>query len=227
MIELLLGMIILGSTLAFVFQWQARNITISRARIDAETLVSFQKIAQQYITVNRDAIVQATQDGIDANKHCVINATGYDPVTGILTGTMANDTALHTCAFDATLLAKKGLWPLAVPQAADDRWVAIVRQVYDNAAPPNPTGDLEVLFVKAKGSGTPVVTPWDKDKDAALAANEAARMLGGTGGVVPVGKMPVCEATKTNVQACGNGWKVDLSKFISNSQLTTLKNALP
>jgi len=231
-IELIIGLAIIATVIASVFKMQTQNTVIETARINAENLAAFQKLAAQYIIANKSGIITATQDGSTAQQHCVIGATGYDTGSGNLTGgSIANDLTLHTCAFDAILLYQKGLWPsLAVPAANADRWVAIVRQIY-SGSPATPTGNLEVIFVKASGTGNLAgngIIPWSKDPMKSLAANEAAKVLGGTGGAIPVGNTGVCQATKAGaVQACGNGWKVDLSQFISGSQLTTVKNALP
>lgn len=224
--EILLGLIFMAIVAGSVIQWQSRNSTVERARLEAESLASFQKLAEQYILNNRSEILQATQSGTNANKHCVFGATGYSAATGVLTGgTVTNDTSLHTCAFDAIALSLKGMWPFGTPATTDDRWVAIVKQVYSGATP---TGNLEVLFVKASASGTlPPILPWDKDQSQAMKANEAAKVLGSAGGVIPVGTTATCQATRSTVQACGNGWKVDLSQFVSSSKMATVKGALP
>ena len=60
-----------------------------------------------------------------------------------------------------------------------------------------------------------------------LAASQTT--LGGTGGLIPVGVLGDCVASRTSAtfQVCGNGWKVNLSDFIDNAELTTFANSLP
>ncbi|WP_186510826.1 type II secretion system protein [Caenimonas sedimenti] len=221
LVELVIGAAVLGLVIAYVLDMQRQNDVQLKAKSDAEAQSMFIQVASQYFLNNRTAYDAAMDTGVSANQYCMlgVNADG----TG---GTQANSTTLHTCAFDATLLVAKGLWPEGLStETKDGRFTVILRRIYD--ATPAATGGHEAFFVLASPSGALTSASMNRDTSTALAAGKAS--LGTVGGYVPVGNMGGCSAVRSTstYQACGEGWQVNLSNFISPTELTTFGNALP
>lgn len=237
LLEIIIGTGIMGAAMATTAIMMHEQQIKDDARGQAEGLATFQQVAAQYFITYRGPMTTAMTDGTDANKHCVIGATGLNTTTGALTGgTVANSTTLHTCAFDALALNQKGLWPLAVPSATKDRPVAIFKRVY-KPGPDNTMGtgddvatdqaEMLVMTMSASGSLTPPAS-WSRDRDAGIHARELAKTMGSTGGYMPVGDVGICRATKNGeTEVCGHGWKLNLGDFIDSAQLSTVKNSLP
>lgn len=221
MVEAMISLAIVASAVAYAMQVAQTGEDQAVGRNNADTLSSFSLLASQFFISNRTAIELAMENGTDADKYCkldvAVDGTG---------GTLANSTSKKTCAFDATLLLAKGVWPASMPtNTFGGRHVAIFRRIYDAGG--DPTGAVEALMVLASPDGTLQPATQDPRKLDELAASQTT--MGGIGGLVPVGILGDCVARRasTTYQACGNGWKVNLSDFIDAPQLLTFANALP
>lgn len=221
--ETMVGLIMFAVVLQFAIKLQREGDDQEDGRQRAELMASFMQMAVQHVSSNRTAYESATKDGTGASTYCRVNVNSDG--TG---GSTVNDTTLHTCAFDPTLLRAQGVWPsgLSVDSDSGGRYVAIFRQIYSGGTA---TGALEGIVVHSPQSGslTAVTTADMKELTTKLYAGVAA--LGGSGGFIPIGDFVTCKAVRSTAtyQACGNGWTVDLSLFISSTQLTTFANALP
>lgn len=247
LIEMILGLGIMGATLVFVTTWGMQKGEKDLGRVDAEALSSFQQLAAQYFISNHTEImdaVTATEIGDAARRHCVLSIADItqpvDPDAG--NGTLAVSFDRRTCAFDATLLAAYKMWPSMVIDYNDPdtggawRYAAIIRRVMgpgeDGIAgndDDTPTGAADMLVVRMDLDGTlPSIVPaaWKDDHVRRSRVTEARNVLGGTGGMIPVGDTGACEATGDRVEACGNGWKVHLEDFLSPAQYSAVKGAL-
>lgn len=218
--ELMMAIVIIGGFLIVAMSMRMRGDDESQGRRNAEGMASFQQIAIQYVGANRASIEKAMQDGTDAALWCKLNVAVDG--TG---GTVANSVTLHTCAFDTTWLRFKNMLPAGVPvDAKGGRYAAIVRQIYSGATP---TGgdDMLVVLYQPSGSLSPVV----KDSRRAAELISGMEVMGGTGGLIPVGNMSLCTATRSSAtyQACGTGWKVNLGDFVDAAQVTAFGLALP
>lgn len=223
-LEIMVAIALLGSVLAFAMQTTRRGESQATGRSNADALSSFQQIAAQYFISNRTALEAAMDAGTEAGTKCLLNVNADG--TG---GTQANSTTKKTCAFDATLLRKMNLWPVGVSVDAPGggRYVAILRRIYDTAAPPVATGAVDMLVVVARPDGALTAVGPDAQRTEELASSMTT--MGGNGGIVPVGNMGACAAVRGSAtyQVCGNGWKVNLADFVDATQVTTFSNALP
>lgn len=222
MIETIVGLALMGIILGFALQMANLGEDQTVGRNDADSLSSFTQLAGAYFLDNRTAVEKAIDDGTDADKHCLLSV----PTSGT-GGTVARSSTKKTCAFDPTHLRAKGVWPagMSVDLFGGGRYVAIFRRPL--GADGQPTGATESLIVVASVDGTLQAASHDARSLERLAASQSA--MGGIGGFIPVGEIGDCKADRTaaTFQACGNGWKVNLSDFIDAAQLTTFANALP
>lgn len=219
----MLGLIVMGLVLVMALKMTTTGEDQSAGRTNAEGISSFSQLASQYFLANRTAINSAMTDGTEKSEYCVINLNADG--TG---GTVAQSTSKHTCAFDATLLRAKGVWPTGMStDVVGGRYVAIARQIYDNATLPVATGGVDLLIVLASPTGT--LTPVKTDARKTTELISSMTTLGGTGGIVPVGAMGACKTNRSLsiYEICGNGWKVNLSDFINPTEVTTFGAALP
>jgi len=221
MMETMISLAIVASAITFAMQLAQTGEDQAAGRTNADALSSFSQLAGQFFISNRIAMEKAMDDGTDADEYCKIGVASDG--TG---GTVARSSTKKTCAFDATLLLAKGVWPAGIStDAFGGRYVAIFRKIYDASS--QPTGAVEALMVLASPDGTLQPAAQDARKLEELAASQTT--LGGTGGLIPVGALGDCVASRTSAtyQVCGNGWKVNLSDFIDNAELTTFANSLP
>lgn len=217
-IETMIAIGLALGALAAIMALQTRGDDQTQGHVKAEEIVSFQTLASQYFVANR-ADIEAAMGG-DATKaaiHCRLNVA-----TDGSGGSVATNTTKRTCAFDATLLRAKGLWPGGSSvDLYGGRYVAIMRQVMSNDAVPVPTGGDEMLIVFAPVSGGNVMTSgsvsFNGDPKRAAAELKAGRdALGATGGYIPAGAdYGTCQYNGTTKQACGKTWAVNLSDFIN------------
>lgn len=216
--EIMIGTALVASLLASVMVLQARSNNETTGRNDADSLASFQQLVGQYVVANRTEMDAAMSgDAAKAAIHCLINVAADG--SG---GTVSSNSTKHTCAFDATLLRAKGVWPngMAVNVNGTGRWVAIVRQIWSGGGTPAATGADEVLIVQAPidASGnvltTGTVTFAGDVRRASEELSAGMAALGGTGGYVPPGQdYANCQYNATTKQVCGAGWVVTLSDF--------------
>jgi hypothetical protein len=205
------------------YSWKNENEHLQIGRQVADAKSTFIALASQFFQSNRSAFEAAMMDGTGASSWCLV---GVNPDgTG---GTLTVDTALHTCTIDTYFLRAKNLWPSGMNlDEADGRYAAVFKLEYDTQTPPQPTGGDFMFTPLIQPGGT--LPPAGKDPDAFKEALAAMRTLGGTGGVLPVGDLGGCanvRATNT-YQACGSGWIINLSDYISAPQLAVFANALP
>ncbi len=255
--EMLLSVAAMGVALAFAIQIMNDNEYREVGRNNAEQLGTFEQVVTNYYWANRTAMMAAmsasTASDSNVQAHCVINvpnaaaaiAPGTTPGTAGTNGTLAWSSSRYTCAFDASMLVAKGLWPgntMGVTghdpdMGGDWRYVAVFRR-QRLAGPDGTLGnaddtwspDAEMLIVRADADGTlPTIGTDAMRKDNQRMLNlTSQRLAAGTGGgIIPVGNLAWCSATSTAVQVCGMGWTMDLSNFIDANRMTTLQTALP
>jgi type II secretory pathway pseudopilin PulG len=187
----------------------------------ADDLRAFKAVAEAHFLANRTAYEAAMTDGTGASVLCKVGVAADG--TG---GTVANDTTLHTCAIDGSMLRFLNALPASIQSKNiyGEQWVAIYRQVYNAGVA---TGGDEAMFVSAAitSGGGAVAANSRRYQN----ATDAGMSMGGGGGAVPDTDRQVCVAQKssTTYQACGAGWKVSLSDFISATQLSSFGNRLP
>jgi prepilin-type N-terminal cleavage/methylation domain-containing protein len=223
LLEIIIAVGVLGTLMMLAARIEGRADRESDGRTAADAQVSFMNAAAQRFLDNRVAYENAMKDGTGAATLCRIsvNADGSG-------GTQANSVSKHTCAFDTTYLRGKNVWPPnGSVDEADGRYAVILRMVYDTQATPQPTGGDEALFVFMRPDG--VLQPVIRDGQRLDETLSTMRAIGGMGGFVPVGNVGPCKSERlsSTYQACGNGWKVNLSDFVDAPQLATFANALP
>ena len=225
MTEALLTTVIVAAIAAAMMPMIVKNADEKAAKVTADDLSAFQAAASAHFQANRTAYESAMADGTGAANICKV---GVDPVTGS-GGLQANNTTLHTCAIDGTMLKYlQSLPPNIQPNNRyGEQWVAIFRQVYTTVAPIQPTGGVEMLVVSAKVTGGAAAVVADGRRHSeAMAASE---MVSGLGGVIPDTDRSTCVAKRGSsvFEACGNGWRVRLQDFISPTELSSFANRLP
>ena len=220
--DLLLAVAAMGLILAAAMPLLARQGDELAARAIADDLRVFRMGAEEHFKSNRAAYEAAMADGTGAGQLCRL---GVNPVDGS-GGVQANSTMLHTCAIDGTLLSFLGALPpdLRPRNAYGESWVAIHRLVDTGGTA---SAGIETLFVSAavtSGGGSVATDPqrWQ------IARSAAAHLERG-GGAVPDADRATCVARRSvaTYQVCGDGWKADLTMFISTVQLQQFGNRLP
>ena len=244
--DLMLSLAIVGVMTVAAIPLMVKNTDEVKAKETADDWSTFNGIASAHFLANRDAYMAAMKDGTNADKLCRV---GADPATGT-GGVQSNDTTLHTCAIDGTMYKYFKVLPdnIKSTNRYGESWVAIFRQVYDAGAPPVPTGGVELIIVSANtspgvlaGGAAPAVAA---DPRRYEEITSSATYAGGSGGVIPDSNRSTCVASRAasngtradgtygalpnnTFQACGNGWRANLSDFISPAQLATFSNRLP
>jgi hypothetical protein len=223
MIEIILGVIFMGAVLVAVLLLTRSNDVKADARSEGQSLGEFRQAASNFFRANRSVIETAMADGTGADQWCRIGVAADG--TG---GTQTSSITKHTCAFDASLMAAKGLWPNGLATGTrDSRFVVIFRQIYHSTTPTMATGDVDALFVLSPLNGALEPSVVTSDTVDQLTAAKSAG--GGAGGYVPLGRMGACtvQASSTTYEACGNGWKVNLSDFLDSAQISAMADSLP
>lgn len=221
MLELLLASALVSLIAIAVAPMMLRVNDDVSAKATADDYSLFQAAAAAHFQANRATYISAMTDGTGAANLCklgvAVDGTG---------GVSANNTTLKTCALDGSMLRFLQALPTQVRERNryGERWVAIFRAVYTTAPPIQPTGGVEMLVVSADVDGVGGVVNPDPRRYGEAAA--AAEFTGGSGGVVPDTDRSTCVVNKnTNrFEACGNGWKVNLSDFVSPTQLAAFAN---
>jgi prepilin-type N-terminal cleavage/methylation domain-containing protein len=255
LMEVIMGMAIIGTVMAFVIRMNDDQLASNQGRIKAEEFSTFQQLAAQYFSANRTEMLAAmgeTTVGASAQSHCVIKVTdpnqpiapGSTPATVGANGTLAWSNDLDTCAFDATLLIAKRVWPNGVPinfidpdVGGDWRYVAIFKRVM-GAGPDGVLGNADdaltenvemlVLQMDVDGAlGTVSPNLWRADSRRRIEAESQRSILGASGGTMPIGNVGWCQTTQAQTDVCGNGWTVNLQRFLDATQLATVRSALP
>ena len=221
---MLLATVLIGLLSAMAIPMLVRSLDDRAAKATADDYSIFNSAVSAHFLANRAAYVAAMTDGTGADTLCKV---GVNPATGA-GGLQANNPALHTCAIDGSMLKYLQALPTMVRDANryGEQWVAIFKLSYTTVAPIAPTGGVEMLVVSAAvTTGGDSVPP---DARRYSEANTAAGFTGGNGGVIPDADRSTCVVNKTAsiYQACGNGWKVNLSDFISPAQLGAFSNRI-
>jgi hypothetical protein len=223
LLDAVLATLVISSLAALAYEWKSENDRLQTGRQVADAKATFIALAGQYFQDNRASFEAAMKDGTGASSWCLVgvNADGSG-------GTPTVDTTLHTCTIDTYFLRAKKLWPAGMNlDEADGRYAAVFKMEYDTQSTPQPTGGDFMFTPLIQPTGT--LSPVAIDSDAYKEARSAMRALGGTGGLVPVGDVIGCANVRatTTYQACGSGWKINLSDYISAPQLAVFANALP
>jgi type II secretory pathway pseudopilin PulG len=220
--DLLLAVAAMGLILAAAMPLLARQGDELAAKSIADDLRMFRLGAEEHFRSNRAAYEAAMADGTGAAQLCRL---GVNPVDGT-GGAQANSTTLHTCAVDGTWLAYlKALPPELRPRNAyGESWVAIHRLVNADGSP---SAGVETLFVSAAVASGGGAVPADPQRW--QIARSAATQLERGGGAIPDTDRSTCIARRVvaTYQACGDGWKADLSQFINATELGQFGNRLP
>ncbi len=219
--DLLLAAAVAGLLIAGIMPFMSRATEDLGSKAIADQLNLFKAGAQAHFQANRAAYDAAMKDGTGAANLCKIGVNVTDG-TG---GTVANDTTLHTCAIDGTMLKYLQALSAGFPanNAYGEQWVVIYRQMWSGG---QPTGSDEAFFASAAiTSGGGAVAANDRRFHIAVNAGSA---FGSGGGAVPDTDRGVCIAQRSSstYQACGDGWKINLGDFVSSTQLTTFANRL-
>lgn len=221
MVELLLATALISAIALIVAPMMVRMNDDVSSRSTADDYSLFQAAAASHFQANRETYMAALTDGTGAANLCKLGVA-LDGTGGIV----ANNTTLKTCAVDGSMLRFLQSLPVQVRERNryGERWVAIFRAVYTTTAPIQPTGGVEMLIVSADVDGVGGVVLRDSRRYGE--ATVAADFTGGSGGVVPDADRSTCVVNKTTnrFEACGNGWKVNLSDFISPGQLAAFAN---
>lgn len=245
-LEIILAVATVGVMISYYLKISDKQFNEQKGRIEAENEALFQQLAQQYFTTNRTAMISAMGSATasaDVTSHCAVSVTntaaavapGTTPGSAGTNGTLSWSATKKTCAFDTTFLRAKGIWPLDALEFQDPemggawRYVAIFRRVPGDLAVLTENVEMLIARMDVDGALPSGLTrdTWAND-DARKQRNEAARGVRGfTGGAMPIGDVGWCKTTKTNTQACGNGWKADLANFLDGTQLQALRDKLP
>jgi type II secretory pathway pseudopilin PulG len=220
--DILLATAVMSMIIAAAMPLLARQGDELTAKAIADDLRLFRTGAEEHLKSNRAAYEAAMADGTGAGQLCRI---GVNPVDGS-GGVQANSTTLHTCAVDGTQLAFLQALPPGIRQrnAYGESWVAIHRLV-DGAG--SPSAGVETLFVSAAVASGGAAVPLDPQRW--QIARSAAMQLERGGGGIPDTDRSTCIARRavTTYQACGDGWKANLSQFVNATELTQFSNRLP
>lgn len=220
--DILLATAAMAMILAAAMPLLARQGDELAAKSVADDLRLFRIGAEEHFKSNRAAYEAAMADGTGAGQLCRL---GVNPVDGS-GGVQANSTTLHTCALDGTLLASLQALPPGLRQrnAYGESWVAIHRLV-DGAG--TSSAGVETLFVSAAVSSGGGAVPADPQRW--QIARSAAMQLERGGGGIPDTDRSTCVARRatTVYQACGDGWKANLSQFVNATELGQFGNRLP
>ena len=219
--EMLLAAAVVGLIIASAMPMLNRMADDRASTQTAEEMKAFQEVAVAHLRANRADYEAAMTNGTGAASLCKIGVASDG--SG---GTTANDTTLHTCATDVSMLLYLKALPstFKLKNAYGEQWVAIHRQVYDGATY---TGGIETLVVSAAVTTGGSALPANNRRY--QKAQAAAHASGGSAGVVPDTDRETCVAKRasTTYQICGDGWKVNLADYITAAQLTAFGNRLP
>lgn len=223
-LEMALAIAVAGILIVGFMQWYLKSTDSAKAKNTADSLTQFRAAASAHFLANRKAYFTAMADGTDADKLCLINV---NPTTGT-GGTNTFTSTLNRCAIDASFLKYVSALPANAPinNPYGERWVAIFKLVYDKQVPHPPTGGVEMLVVSATVDNTkPVVEADARRYDTALTA---ASYVAGQGGVVPDADRSTCVASRAanTFQACGAGWRYNLSDFLTTAEVTAFSQRL-
>ena len=239
LIESIIAVGLMGAALVLVTQYRVSETSVDTGRKEGQTLQSFQALAAQYFINNRSeieaAINASSSSDPEVTKHCVGFIDDIDddlnlnpPNPADQNGKVLWSGTKNTCAFDLTLLQHKGLSPAfnvshVHPSGGTGtfRHVAVFRREAGQT-PDTLSADTQmlVLAVAENGGGSvPITSPVLKNFQGQM------RVLGESGGVVPVGLYGDCTANSTKVEVCGQGWRFDLSDWVDD--IAPIQDLLP
>ena len=196
---------------------------VNVAKSVATDYTAFRAAATAHFQSNRSAYEAAMSAGTDANKLCKVGVN-----TDGSGGTVVNSTVMHRCVIDVSMLRYLQALPsnVAARNRYGETWVAIFKQVYDNATPPAPTGAVELFVVSARVDGVAPLVP--SDPRAYDEAMTASGFVSGQGGVIPDADRSTCVASRAagKYEACGAGWKANLADFLEADEVTAFSSRL-
>lgn len=191
----------------------------AKAGREAETLIAFQRAAAEYFLANRKALMEAMAIGEDPDELCrthLVNSEG---------GRAGVDADRHTCRIDASLLKARRMLPSGTVETNGygERLIAIFRRIHDDDG--DPTDSAEMIVLAALEPDRSYVR-----SDARFQASQSATAaLGATGGTVADADRGLCRSVAASgvYEICGSNWKVDLSVYLSESELSAFAQLLP
>ncbi len=236
LLEILFGLVIVGLMMVQALQLKSANDRKASARVRADNLAAFQRVASQYYLTNRQAMDAAMGSGDPRSiqDHCRV----YDRVPADINTDeppIAYDAMVSagvrngaTCALDAYWLQRRGVWPpnISIEVMPGVKWVAIFKMFSEPTDVRDGSVEMLVVLAPFDNSGySTVAVPADQ-----LPFLHTSRdSLGATGGLIPLGDarqcatLPAAGGRPERLEACGNGWKVELNDFVTASQLQTLR----
>lgn len=244
-LEIILAVAAVGAMLSFYLKMADKQLNEQRGRSEVENETTFQQLALQYFTANRTSMLAAMGAATatsDVTSHCVIKVTntanavapGTTPGIAGTNGTLAWSSTKDTCAFDTSFLRAKSIWPTDVLSSQDPdmggewRYAALFRRTTVSGVL---TENVEMLVVRMDMDGVLpsglTAEKWTKDTARKQAAEAGRIARGSAGGSMPIGSVGWCTSNKTTTEVCGNGWKANLSNFIDDTELATLRAKLP
>lgn len=197
--------------------------------------------------VQKHCVIKVANPNAAVNPGSAPGAAGSNG-TLVWSGGAAINDGKKTCAFDLSLLQARGMWPAGLSVTASNpetggagRWAAIVkrpRAAGPDGIPGNADDvlgeDAQMLIVFADDDnslGAIAANTWRDNQPLRNRTLAQQEVLGQSGGMVPLGRVGACKAINQSaadaVQACGNGWSVNLSDWIDATQLNALKAVLP
>jgi type II secretory pathway pseudopilin PulG len=231
LIEAIISVGLMAVAITLVIQYQSDESNVDTGRKEAQALQSFQALAAQYF-INHRGEIEAAIEASDSSdplvqKHCVgfiknigdeLNLTPSDPADR--NGSVLWSGTKKTCALDLTLLQHRGVSPVfnvshnhALGSATTFRHVAVFRReagsVPDSLSPDT---HMLVLAVAEGTGGTSTRLGSGELKN----LQGQSRVLGESGGVVPIGHYGNCSADNSKVEVCGQGWRFDLSEWVDD-----------
>ncbi|TCT10724.1 hypothetical protein EDC22_105224 [Tepidamorphus gemmatus] len=191
----------------------------AKAGREAETLLAFQRAAAEYFLANRTSMMVAMESGEDPDRLCRTH------LGNPLDGRPGADAVRHTCRVDASLLKARRLLPsgTAETNSYGERLIAIFRRIYDDDG--DPTDNVEMVVLAALEPDRSYVR-----SDARLRVSQSvAAALGASGGTVADADRGLCRSVAADrvYEVCGSSWKVDLTLYLSESELSAFAQLLP
>ena len=214
LLELMLSLGVMAAVTLSVITMNDKAQNKERGRLAADALQSFTQIAAQYFIANRVELENIMSGDLShAANFCAINLSSASP-----NGVLAANALKRTCAIDTSLLKAKGLWPESLPiNTGANRFVAVFRQLtIQNVA----NGADEVLVFSAPLDQGAIRTQGEAPFTASVGqfveqTHASLASLGAMGGFIPPGKdYGACLYNDRIKQACGQGWKINLSDFL-------------
>lgn len=224
MLEVALAVVLISLIFIGMTPLILKNQDVTVAKSISQSYTQFWSASSAHFEANRSAYISAMMDGTGAQQLCKVNV---DAATGE-GGEETFSTSMHRCALDTSMLRLLSALPDSVSDTNPygERWVAIYKLVFDQQTPPQPTGGVEQLVVSA--AVHPQGLSFIPDSSSYDRAVTAAGFTSGSAGVVPDADRSTCIASKAAglFEACGSGWRITLSDYLSADELQTFSSRL-